>query len=481
MKARSILLLGILSFGPASATGGPQLKGWHYAITVDPALATLTSTVCFDGPVPKILVPGDESAIPYVFDAVALGGQRRPLLRTGDGLAVPVRRGVEAPPCVRYRVRLNEAIKARDMDVAVAIGRDIVFSPDLWLWQPSELPASHDVTAGFRLPPGIAVSVPWERLPPSHGEEERFRISDSTFAWQTAMALGRFQVEQVVVKGSTLSVARLDGPMRASPEGVLRWIREAARAVTTLYGVFPFERVQILVKPSRGSGLVDYGMVERGGGPTAIFYVSARAKDQDLPGEWIAVHELSHIALPFVERDDAWLSEGFATYYQNVVRSRAGLMSEEEAWQSLHEGFKRGIANETGRSLAATSARMGRDHDFMRVYWGGAAIALLADVELRKRSSDPSSLDAGLLELRGCCLHESRRFSAKEIFARLDRATRGQVFRELYQRHTPSETFPDLRATYPALGLVVEGDQIRLDDRAPLAPLRRAIMAKRRD
>src|SRR5207244_449476 len=111
-------------------------------------------------------------------------------------------------------------------------------------------------------------------------------------------------------------------------------------------------------------------------------------------------------------RDDAWLSEGFATYYQAVLRARAGFFSARYAWQKMHEGFERGRRQTSSRSLAETSARMGREYQYMRVYWSGAAIALLADVALRKSSGGKKALDDALRALRTCCLHDAHLYSA---------------------------------------------------------------------
>ena len=58
---------------------------------------------------------------------------------------------------------------------------------------------------------------------------------------------------------------------------------------------------------------------------------------------WTASHELSHLLLPYISRREAWLGEGFASYYQNVLRARAGMLSQREAWQKLHAGFERGL------------------------------------------------------------------------------------------------------------------------------------------
>ena len=36
------------------------------------------------------------------------------------------------------------------------------------------------------------------------------------------------------------------------------------------------------------------------------------------------------------------LAEGLATYYQNVLRARAGLLTPSEAWEQIDAGFARG-------------------------------------------------------------------------------------------------------------------------------------------
>ncbi len=76
------------------------------------------------------------------------------------------------------------------------------------------------------------------------------------------------------------------------------------------------------------------------------------------------VHELSHLLHPVIDGYDRWLSEGIASYYQNVLRARAGLRSAQWSWDALHAGFERGIrSTQRGRSLAEVSESMMRDHD----------------------------------------------------------------------------------------------------------------------
>jgi len=194
--------------------------------------------------------------------------------------------------------------------------------------------------------------------------------------------------------------------------------------------------------------------------------------------DWVLVHELSHLLHPSIVNRDRWLSEGLASYYQNVLRARAGLLSDQWAWTELHAGFERGVRGTSpGRSLSEVSETMMRDHSFMRVYWSGAAIALLADVELRRRSGGSKSLDTALAAFRDCCPPSDGRWSARELMRRLDQLTGETVFMDLYRENIDSDDFPDLQAVYRELGLHPMGaTDLRVDPTAPGAAICRAIM-----
>jgi predicted metalloprotease with PDZ domain len=217
--------------------------------------------------------------------------------------------------------------------------------------------------------------------------------------------------------------------------------------------------------------------VLRGGSDAVHLYIDHTRPPAELAADWTLTHELSHLLHPAMEGEARWLYEGIATYYQNVLRARAGMLRPEQAWEELHAGFRRGIAGtRRNQTLAEASENMLRDRAFMRVYWSGTAIALLADTELRRRSEGRQSLDTALDALRRCCLPSHRRWGAAELLAELDRLTDTRVFSDLYRRHVPSDAFPDLASVYRRLGLEPSGGGLRLDDGAPEAGTREAIM-----
>jgi predicted metalloprotease with PDZ domain len=121
---------------------------------------------------------------------------------------------------------------------------------------------------------------------------------------------------------------------------------------------------------------------------------------------------------------------------------------------------------------------MYRNGAFMRVYWEGAAIMLLADQRLRARTQGSQSLDTALDALRQCCLSSETGWRARDLFGKLDELTGTTVFAELYEQHVSSARLPDVGEAYRLLGLRVtgNGDVVLVDD-APQRADRDAIMS----
>jgi predicted metalloprotease with PDZ domain len=221
---------------------------------------------------------------------------------------------------------------------------------------------------------------------------------------------------------------------------------------------------------------VPFGRVVRDGGESIELLVDETRPLEDFYAEWTATHEFAHLLLPYLDREQRWISEGFATYYQNVLLARAGRYTEQAAWRKLVEGFGRG--RDSVPSLSPNAAASGAERSTrMKVYWSGAALALIADVELRRRSAGRESLDTVLDQLQRCCLPSSRTWSGAELFAQLDRFVAEPLFVPLYERYADSAGFPAVTPLLTELGVSIEDGDLRLSETAGLAALRRALMA----
>jgi hypothetical protein len=467
-----IMALALSGASASMAHSAPIQRLHAYRVTVDQDLGALSVHACFAGRVPERLVAESLDAS-LALERARIQGSPKRLEPNGTELILGT---LPEGACLDYRVNLLDYAGRHQHggNPTRRIGSDLITDLGLWLWRPEALADDEDVEVSFSLPDGIAVSAPWQ-----HVGDFVYRIGHSAYDWPGTVAFGRFQEREVAVAGARLHIAVLDARPKADEQQIADWLRDAADAVASLYGRFPVESLQVVVVPGAHSpGPVPSAYVLRGGGPGAHFFINQRRPIAEFRADWSAVHELSHLLLPFVHSDDAWLSEGLASYYQNVLRARTGMITAADAWQSMHGAFERARHDESGVTLAAATERMYRNGDFMRVYWEGAAIMLLADHRLRSRSGGAQSLGSVLDQLQHTLPPDSG-WHAADLLRRLDEIAGGSVFADLYEREVKSDTFPDLGEIYRLFGLEPGADgKLSVNDGAPARAERDAIMGK---
>jgi len=460
---------------PAKAAPVPQ--GWDYEVRLDENLKQLDVRICFRRFLPRRLVLPKTAALRAFEFPRGLEGEGTLRLAADRQSVVPV--GLRPGGCVRYRVDLEllSAGSRRARDVS-RVGRDVVAAPGALFLRPALWPRDAQVSVGFEMPAGTRAAVPWP--PRSNAQDGKtYRVDPHALQLQGMIALGHFQVDEVQIAGTRLDLAVLDAPHRATRKGIRSWISAAVSAVADLYGRFPTERVLILVQPvpARRPPVI-FGSAMRAGGGHVHLLMAAAAADEDLPGEWVAVHEMTHLGMPWTFDGDAWMQEGFVTYYQEVLRARAGFLTEQQAWQNIHEGFGRGRVSGGRRPLSIESREMGRSHNYHRVYWAGAAIALLIDVELRRRSKGVQSLDEVMRLFHSRFGGTSGPHRGSDLLVAVDRLIGQSLCSVVAETCLRSRAFPDVSAVYEVLGLSVVDGRIVLRDEAPLAAVRKAIMRR---
>lgn len=279
--------------------------------------------------------------------------------------------------------------------------------------------------------------------------------------------------ERTVRAGDTELRILVDAPDRARADTLHRWLAEVAKAELAVSGRFPLASAQVRVEEIRSDdpSPVPWGQTSRRRNVAVLLYVRDDATLEELRSDWTAVHELAHLFHPYLGMRGRWLAEGLASYYQNVLRARIGLLSQEQAWQRLDAGFGRGRGAVTGIRLD----ELGR-HGTMRVYWAGAAYWLEADLALRARDS---SLDAVLAEYARCCLQGTASVAPEAFVAELDRIADADVFSSLYQRYAAAREFPSLEAAYRQLGITTDDGRLRFSQQTAASRLRQAIMGRR--
>ncbi len=451
----------------AALAGGAHAHAAHrYVVAIDPELGRLAVEARLAAGT-RTLTARALDAATYLVDAVDCA-DKRPLRIRGR------RMYLLAAPCVRYTVDLERAAAVERRNATLS-PTNFVVSPSAWLWRP-RLGRDETIEVRFEIDEHFDVFVPWQ---PVDGQPDTYRLPRSPESSNAAAVFGDFDYVEVAVPGATLRITLLRGNADLDVGHTVDWIRAAAENVALVYGRFPNPSANVVVVPvgsSRRSGSpVPFGRVVRDGGETIELFVNAASPRDAFYDDWTATHEFSHLLLPYLESRHRWIAEGFAQYYQNLLLARAGEYSDERAWQKLVAGFERGRAS--APSLSPNEAARNRRAALMKTYWSGAALALLADVELRSRSDGDQSLDTVLDQLQRCCLPSAARWSGPRLFARLDAFLEEPVFVPLYEELADAPGFPNVAPLLAELGVHAEDGAIRLDDDANLAALRRAMTA----
>ena len=259
--------------------------------------------------------------------------------------------------------------------------------------------------------------------------------------------------------GTSLDVVAAPGSRASTDAEITAWLARSLRAVAKYYQRPPFARTLVTIDGFARDEI--FGMADHHGeGSIGLhFGPSARVDGDD---DWVATHELLHLAFPFVGRSHAWFSEGMATYVEPIARARAGDLDVREMWLDFAHGLKRGQPRPGDEGLESNKTRD-------RTYWGGALFYFVADLELRVRSGNTRGLEHALR-----ALHPGDA-SIEEVLARADAATSTTVFRELYAKYALRTEAVDLDGWFRRLGIVVNGESVTFDSAAELAAIRETL------
>lgn len=360
----------------------------------------------------------------------------------------------------RYRFALGQAAdKWEDISLAVREGRAILAPPSTWLLRPTAYEGAF--TFEVRSPEGVDFVTGAPRSAAGY-------YGHTAFARQTAFAgFGAFETQVVDSGGGRVTLAVVGGDVRLPLEKVQSWLRGSVRATTAFLGKLPVPRALVLVIPRSGRGI--RGMQMGFGGASVALWVGDKTRSGYFDKDWRAVHELFHLAVPVMRRKHLWLNEGLATYAEALARARAGLQSEEAVWAEFTWGLPMGLprAGERGQDLTPSWAR---------TYWGGALYWFLADLEIRRQSGNAHGLRRALRGALDAGASTLEAWPVERYLAAGDAALTAPVLVPLYQKMARRAYHPDLGELFSALGVRGKKNGVTLDDAAPLAHVRRALV-----
>ncbi len=120
------------------------------------------------------------------------------------------------------------------------------------------------------------------------------------------------------------------------------WAQRSATMVAHYFGRFPVSEVRIVVIPVSGPRVAG-GTTFGEPAPLIRIRVGTQVDAAALLDDWVLVHEMTHLALPDVGADHAWLSEGLAVYVEGVARVQAGNRTIEDVFAEEQRSMPRAM------------------------------------------------------------------------------------------------------------------------------------------
>lgn len=245
------------------------------------------------------------------------------------------------------------------------------------------------------------------------------------------------------------------------------WIKKCAEAVRIYYGRFPVPEVSIVIVPAEGAG-IGGGRTFPGDVPRIVIRIGrATSERQFMTDDWVMVHEMVHLAFPWLNRRHNWMAEGLAVYVESIARVQAGHLAPARIWNDFMRDMPKGLPQPGDRGLDFTPS-------WGRTYWGGAMFCLLADIRIREETGSRFGLQHALRTINRT-RDFRREWDFLETLALGDAATGRQVLVTQYADMKDRPLAPDLEALWQRLGVERSGEAVILNEAAPLAAMRLAI------
>lgn len=328
---------------------------------------------------------------------------------------------IQGSPCFSFLTNLNEL---SNRQLRIVNNDTLLLDTNVWLWHSKSIEnITLRVTDEQNRP--LDFHVPFKK------EDNIYRLSTSTLEWTSRSAIGEVKHKQLALGNRNVNVILLSD-LGHKEAKLTAFLYDKSKAMMTAFGRFPIDSANILIIPSgKGRSPIPWGEVQRAGHPSVHLFINENRPITDFYADWTTSHELSHLFVPKIAYQDRWLSEGIASYYQNVLRSRAGLLTQQQAFEKLVQGFSRGR-----KSAGTTTLRNARK--IMHLYWGGVAFYYLADLRLRESGS---SLESVLEKFNRCCLPSDITWRARDFTQKLDELSQSRIFTNLLQNEAQQRHF----------------------------------------
>ncbi|NOU49267.1 hypothetical protein HG263_01700 [Pseudoalteromonas sp. JBTF-M23] len=221
------------------------------------------------------------------------------------------------------------------------------------------------------------------------------------------------------------------------------WVQHGIQSTFSTLGPLKQQTLPVTLKPRYFAfEPVPWASVKRGKVDGIELHFDRYASLKVLIKDWSLYHELAHLYHPLFDYDNFWLSEGLATYLQNIIMLDNGIINHKEFISRLRAGLERGaLQTSTIKGpLNVISENMWSLNAQQRVYWSGVAFFVEAELALKAQTTPYNSISKLINAYQRCCKKSNH--SARQFILELDKLSRSVIFSNLYSRYSQRTTFP---------------------------------------
>jgi len=193
-----------------------------------------------------------------------------------------------------------------------------------------------------------------------------------------------------------------DNFTRQEKEKIRTWLNTTASAAQKTLGNFPFELHFFIHRADNAREPVPWGNTERSDIQGVNFHVNPDFTLDEFLHDWTAPHEISHLAIPFVGRKNAWFAEGFATYMQGQVLIEMGEFTQKQVkdkYLKKLDNCRDFYQSDSPFVLVADSLRS--HHHYPAMYWGG--VTFFENINAHLTEKRGMTLNQLLKQYQLCC------------------------------------------------------------------------------
>ena len=165
-----------------------------------------------------------------------------------------------------------------------------------------------------------------------------------------------------------------------------KWVSQVHEATMETLGQYQFD-VHYYFYRSKGQEPVPFAHTSRGNNEMAVhFYVNTNYPLADFLADWTAPHEISHLSIPAVGKQNKWFSEGYATFLSRQVMMTMGYYTLESSntYNLDKISAQLNAFVDDDRSMLVQIDSLFQAHQYPAAYWGGCTYFYTIDQTLRK-------------------------------------------------------------------------------------------------